>query len=244
MAERRRVDRAAAFVLHAYPYSETSLLVEAFTRPHGRVPWLAKGARRAGSRLRGLLLAFQPMEASWSGRGEVRTLIRCEWLGGRPLLEGKQMFYAFYLNELVLRLVPREDPHESLFDCYADAVGRLGTETNPAPILRTFERRLLQEIGYGLVLDRIADAGAPVEADQLYDYELERGPIPIRGSNGPGESAVLRGRSLLAIARDDYADPVVAQDAKRLLQAAIDLRLDRRPLHTRAMLGELTRKRC
>ena len=239
MAERRRVDRAAAFVLHTYPYSETSLLVEAFTRSHGRVPWLAKGARRAGSRLRGVLLAFQPMEASWSGRGEIRTLVRCEWLGGRPLLAGERLFCGFYLNELVLRLLAREDPHETLFDCYADAIARLGSESDTAPILRTFERRLLQEVGYGLVLDRVAGTGAPIEADRLYRYEPDRGPVLIVNGTSSEDVPLLPGRVLLAIERDDYSDPAVAQHAKSLMRMTIDHRLDRRPLHTRAILKEL-----
>jgi DNA repair protein RecO (recombination protein O) len=239
MVERRRVDRAAAFVLHTYPYSETSLLVEAFTRSHGRVPWLAKGARRAGSRLRGVLLAFQPMEASWSGRGEIRTLVRCEWVGGGPLLARERLFCGFYLNELVLRLLAREDPHEALFDSYADAIARLRHEIDAAPILRMFERRLLQEVGYGLVLDRVAGAGAPVEADRLYRYEPDRGLVVLSSGPGSGDSPVLPGRALLAIARDDYSDPSVAQCAKGLMRIAIDHRLDQRPLHTRAILREL-----
>ena len=152
MSERHRVDRAAAFVLHAYPYSETSLLVEAFTRPHGRLPLLAKGARRPGSSLRSVLVAFQPLTASWSGRGEVRTLVRSEWQGGQPLLRGEALLCGFYLNELLLRLLPREDPHEVLFDHYAAALNRLATEQEQAPILRGFERRLLQELGYALAL--------------------------------------------------------------------------------------------
>jgi DNA repair protein RecO (recombination protein O) len=241
MAERRRVDRAAAFVLHTYPYSETSLLVEAFTRSHGRIPWLAKGARRAGSRLRGVLLAFQPMEASWSGRGEIRTLMRCEWLGGRPLLAGQRLFCGFYLNELMLRLLAREDPHEALFDCYADVIARLGTESDAAPILRTFERRLLQEVGYGLVLERAAVTGAPIEADLLYRFEPDRGPIVTPNGGGSENAPVLPGRTLLAIARDDYSDPIVAQHAKHLMRIAIDQRLEGRPLHTRAILKELAK---
>jgi DNA repair protein RecO (recombination protein O) len=238
MAERQRVDRAAAFVLHAYPFSETSLLVEAFTRSHGRIPWIAKGARRAGSALRGALLAFQPLYASWSGRGEVRTLVRCEWQGGQPLLQGEALLCGFYLNELLLRLLPREDPHEGLFDHYALVVARLAESTETAPALREFERSLLQEAGYALVLDREAATGAPIEPDVLYRYEVERGPMRAVNGARPDEGLLLPGRALLAIARNDYADAVTMQYAKQLMRLAINRRLDR-PLHSRAIFREL-----
>ncbi len=102
MNQRHRVDGQPAFVLHAYPYSETSLIVDVFSRDHGRVAVLARGARRPRSVLRGVLLAFQPLELAWAGRGEVHTLIRAEWQGGQPLLAGKALFCGYYLNELLM----------------------------------------------------------------------------------------------------------------------------------------------
>ena len=83
---RQRVDGQPAFVLHTYPFRETSLIVEAFSRDFGRVSLLARGARRPRSALRGLLLAFQPLELAWAGKGEVQTLMKAEWQGGQPLL--------------------------------------------------------------------------------------------------------------------------------------------------------------
>jgi DNA repair protein RecO (recombination protein O) len=237
MSERHRVDRAAAFVLHGYPYSETSLLVEAFTRPYGRLPLVAKGARRPGSSLRSVLVAFQPLTASWSGRGEVRTLVRSEWQGGQPLLKGEALLCGFYLNELLLRLLPREDPHEALFDHYAAAVARLGTESEHASILRVFERRLLQELGYGLALEREAETGAALDPDRLYRYDPERGAVAA-GSDA-GEGPVFRGGALLDIARDDYTGASTAQAAKQLMRLVINHRLDRQPLHTRAIFKDL-----
>ena len=239
MSERHRVDRAAAFALHAYPYSETSLLVEAFTRPHGRLPLLAKGARRPGSSLRSVLVAFQPLTASWSGRGEVRTLVRSEWQGGQPLLRGEALLCGFYLNELLLRLLPREDPHEVLFDHYAAALARLATEREQAPILRGFERRLLQELGYALALEREAGTGAPLDPDRLYRYDLERGATAVAPGADAGEGLVIPGRALLDIARDDYTGPSTAQAAKQLMRLAINYRLDRQPLHSRTIFKDL-----
>jgi DNA repair protein RecO (recombination protein O) len=239
MSERRRVDREHAFVLHAHPYSETSLLVELFSRRHGRLPVLAKGARRAGSPLRGSLLAFRPLVVAWAGRGEVRTLVRCEWLGGHPLPTGDRLLCGFYVNELLLRLLPREDAHERLFDHYAGAVSGLAGEADPARVLRSFERRLLQELGYALTLDRDAATGAPIEPERAYRYEPERGPVPLAAGPVEPERGAIPGRVLLALARDDYDDPATAQAAKQLMRMLIDLRLDRQPLHSRTIFRAL-----
>src|SRR4051794_13373877 len=107
-----RQESREAFVLHTYPYRETSLIVEALTRSFGRIALLARGARRPRSAMRGVLLSFQPLALSWFGKGELRTMARAEWLGGQPLLQGEALLCGFYLNELLLRLLPREDAHE------------------------------------------------------------------------------------------------------------------------------------
>ncbi len=121
----KRVDGQAAYVLHLHPYSETSLVVDVFTREHGRVPLLARGARRPRSAMRGLLMSFQPLELGWFGGGEVKTLARAEWLGGMPLLGGRCLLLGYYLNELLLKMLPREDAHVALFDAYAAALRAL-----------------------------------------------------------------------------------------------------------------------
>lgn len=239
MSSRRRIDREAAFVLHTYPYSETSLLVEAFSRTHGRVPLVAKGARRQGSSLRGALLAFQPLTIAWSGRGEVRTLVRCEWHGGHPLPRGEALLCGFYLNELLLRLLPREDSHEALFDHYALAVARLAQGDAGGPVLRAFERRLLQELGYALTLDRDVATGAAVEAARLYRYEPEHGPVPVLNGAAGDDPRVVPGRVLLALAQDDYSDPATAAAARQLMRVLIDHRLDRQTLYSRTIFREL-----
>ena len=144
--QRQRVDGQAAFVLHAYPFRETSLIVEAFTRDFGRVALLARGARRPRSALRGLLLGFQPLEFSWAGKGEVLTLMKAEWQGGLPLLSGKALICGYYLNELLLNLLPREDAHVRLFDVYAETLRRFTAGLSEADI-RCFERAFLKELG-------------------------------------------------------------------------------------------------
>ena len=149
----KRVDGQAAYVLHLHPYSETSLVVDVFTRDHGRVPLLARGARRPRSAMRGMLMSFQPLELGWFGGGEVKTLAKAEWLGGMPLLGGRCLLLGYYLNELLLKMLPREDAHGALFDAYASALRALAEGGADAPELRRFEKTLLKELGYGLTLD-------------------------------------------------------------------------------------------
>jgi DNA repair protein RecO (recombination protein O) len=238
MPERHRVESEHAFVLHAYPYSETSLLVDLFSRRFGRLPLLAKGARRARSSLRGTLMAFQLILVGWAGRGEVRTLTRCEWVGGHPLLTGDALFCGFYLNELLMRLLPREDAHEALFDRYGEALAALARNDPPAPVLRSFEKRLLGEIGYALSLDRDAASGDPIDPAASYRYEIDRGPVRVPSTGTSGEPA-FSGRALLAIAADDFRDTTTLAEGKALMRLLIGHRLDRQPLHSRTVFRAL-----
>ena len=132
MMHRNKVDAQPAYVLHSYPFRETSLIVEAFSRDYGRVALLARGARRPRSAIRGLLMAFQPLELGWAGKGEVQTLMKAEWQGGQPLLTGKALFCAYYLNELLMHLLPREDAHERLFSVYAETLRRFSDRVQEA----------------------------------------------------------------------------------------------------------------
>jgi DNA repair protein RecO (recombination protein O) len=234
-----RVDNERAFVLHAYPYSETSLLVDAFTRDYGRLPLLARGARRPRSALRGVLIGFQPLLLGWSGRGEVRTLMRAEWMGGFPLPAGDALLCGFYLNELLMRMLARDDPHERLFDDYANALARIAHGDGPEPVLRWFEKRLLKEAGYALVLDRDVLTGDPVTPDAQYTYEPERGPVAtVRAREG---DTVVSGAALLALAADDFTDSRTLAQSKALMRMLINHRLDERPLFSRQMLRDLQR---
>src|SRR5260370_33338727 len=145
--QRERRDDQQAFVLHAYAYRETSLIVEVLTQGYGRVALVARGAKRPRSELRGVLQAFQPLTLSWAGSGELKTLIHAEWRGGLPLVCGSALLCGFYLNELLLKLLPREDPHPRLFDAYESALSRLANGAAQAPVLRPFELRLPAALG-------------------------------------------------------------------------------------------------
>lgn len=237
MVTRRRAEQEPGFVLHAYPYKETSLIVEAFTRRFGRVALLARGARRPRSALRGMLLAFHPLRLSWSASAELGTLGGAEWSGGLRSLEGVALMCGFYLNELLLRMLPRDDAHEQLYDAYAASLGRLSRGESHALVLRTFERRLLAELGYALVLDRDAASGAPIDPARRYIYEGDRGPVAVNGALA--SETTFSGRTLLDISQDDYARSETRDEARTLMRTLISQRLGGQTLHTRAVLLEL-----
>jgi DNA repair protein RecO (recombination protein O) len=236
MAERARQESREAFILHSYPYRETSLLLEVFARAFGRVSMVARAARSPRSPLRGVLLAFQPLALSWFGKGEVRTLARAEWVGGHPRLQGEALLCGFYLNELLLRLLPREDPHDALLGRYREALQQLASRGDSAPALRSFERALLKELGYALALERDSANGSAIDPAKSYRYDPERGPVEV--GDVASESAVS-GRTLLDMARDDYADPVTQQQAKALMRSLLNHRLDYQPLKSRRIFRDL-----
>ena len=233
---RRRTDHEPGYVLHSYPYKETSLIVEVFTRRHGRLGLLARGARRPRSAIRGMLLAFHPLGLSWSGSGELGTLRSVDWTGAHRAPSGLGLMCGFYLNELLLRLVPRDDPHERLFDAYAESLQRLAAG-DEEPVLRGFERRLLGELGYAPVLGHDAASGAPIDPQRRYVYEPDRGPVAVHGEQAA--PTALRGQTLLDIANDDYARADTRDEARRLLRELIAERLGGQTLHTRTVLKEL-----
>jgi len=232
---RKRVDHEPGYVLHTYPYKETSLIVEAFTRRFGRVALLARGARRPRSAMRGVLLSFHPLRFSWSGSADLANLMNAEWAGGIPLLGGRGLMCGFYVNELLLRLLPRDDPHESLFDVYAGALAGLASQEVSA-VLRDFEKRLLAELGYAPLLETDA-ASHPIDPERLYSYEPDRGPMPANGARSG--QLVVRGRTLLDVAAGDYASAETRDEARALMRALIGERLHGQSLHTRSILMEL-----
>lgn len=237
-AQRQRVDGAAAYLLHAYPYSETSLILEVFARDHGRLAMLARGARRPRAALRGVLHAFQPLELGWFGGGEVKTLAKAEWLGGIPLLQGEGLLLGYYLNELLLKLLPREDAHAVLFDAYASALAALSrgaTSATTSAELRRFEKTLLRELGYGLVLNRDA-RGLTIEAERAYRYQVERGAV---AADETESGQAISGRTLLDLAEDNYAAARCLAESKQLMRYLLSHYLAGQPLQTRRVFIEL-----
>jgi DNA repair protein RecO (recombination protein O) len=231
-----RVQHQPGFVLHARHYSETSLLLEVFSTRYGRLGLLAKGARRPGSRVRGLLKPFQPLLLSWSGRGELPVLTAGELDGETPLLQGAALYCGFYLNELLVRLLHRHDPHEALYGAYRETLMALIGTANAEIVLRLFEKRLLGEIGYGLVLDHDVGDQSPIEADAWYDYIPERGPLRLMHPElARAQGVIVRGTSLTALANDTLTEPAMLRDVKRLMRAVLARYLGDKPIHSRRL---------
>jgi DNA repair protein RecO (recombination protein O) len=232
-----RHDGQPALVLHTRPYRETSVIVEAYSRDHGRIALVARGARRPKSTLRGLLLPFQPLSLSWSGRGELRTLIRAEWRGPYSPLKGQALICGFYLNELLLKLLARDDPHEALFAVYEDTLASLARDGEQAAVLRRFEMCLLRELGYAVILDRDVERDEPVARERSYVYVVERGPMAAAGARANGVE--LSGQTLLDMQSGNFASTATQQQSKLLMRTLINHCLGDQVLHTRQLLRDL-----
>lgn len=231
-----RVEQQPAFVLHSYAWRETSLIVEALTRDYGRMALVARGAKRRTSELRGLLSPFSGLALAWSGRGEVKTLVRAEWTGGLVPLRGDALLAGFYMNELVVRLLARADAHPRLFGSYARALRALAAESvELGATLRVFEFELLREIGYLPALDVCADGGA-IEAAQCYRVDPQRGLVRTEWAH---DAVTVTGTTALAMAAGDFDSPSVAAEAKSMLRSIIRYHLEGRSLNTRRILQDL-----
>ena len=210
------VEAEPALILHARAYRETSLLLECITPTHGRVGLIARGVRRERSRLpRGLLQPLQPLLLSWVGRGELVTMTRAESSAAPFSFDGERIYSAMYLNELVLRLCARGDPHSELFEHYLQCLQRLSDSEPEAWTLRRFERDLMIDLGYGLVLDREIDSGQPLQASADYAYVIDAGPRPWSGNQ---RDLRVSGAALLALARDEMPSAEHTAELRRLMR--------------------------
>ena len=230
-----------AYVLHARPYRESSLLLELLTAAHGRVGTVARGARRPRSPLRGLLRPFQPLLVSWTGRGELHTLAAAEPAGPPHTLSGRALVSGLHLNALACVALAREDPHPEVFAAYGEALAALARGGDLDSPLRRFELALLAALGYAPALERDR-AGRPVEAESLYHYEPERGPVPAaEGGAAGGRSVLLHGGTLLALARGSPLAGRARGEARALLRLLLEHHLGARQRRVRALLEAVAR---
>jgi DNA repair protein RecO (recombination protein O) len=245
MSSARRVSLEPALLLHHYPWRDTSRILELLTRSFGRVAVIARGSRRSAAATGGALQPFTACLVSWSARGELGYLTGAERSYASPVgagevntLGGERLMSGFYANELLLKLLQRNDPHPALFDAYATLLQRLHSPAEDAArALRIFEKQLLDELGWGLNLEHEATSGASLAPGRSYRYGLEGGAEPVDGvAEG---TLIFSGASLLSLARERLDDPRSLADARRLLRAALDRLLDGRPLRTREILLEM-----
>lgn len=193
-----RVQIQPAYVLHTRAYRESSHLLELLTRDYGRVAAVARGSRGPRSRWKNILQPFRPLLVSWSQRGDLGTLSSADQVAAPPALPGSALYCGLYLNELLIRLLHRNDPHPEVFERYRDALGLLATGQDPQPTLRVFEKHLLQACGFGVSLDVEAGSERPISATEWYDYQPAKGAIRA-GTGAQRQSGIVPGQALLAL---------------------------------------------
>ena len=261
-ANDHKVSNQPVYVLHTYPFKETSLVVELFSQQFGRIAAVAKGARRPHSAMRGMLQSFQMLSGAWSGKNELKTLHSLDWHAGLTLIKGEALMCGFYMNELLLRLLPREDAHENLFEYYDATLKTLASEQDSASdkstgdkstndkktidkslnnskslaiTLRRFELKLLQEMGYAVPL--LTDENdKQIYAEKSYRYEAEYGACELSTTKN---GVQLSGSTLLSMAKNDYTETQTQNQSKQLMRYLLAHYLGDKPLHTRQLLIDL-----
>ena len=228
-----RVNLQPAFILHGRDFRNTSRLLDVFTLDYGRVTLVAKGARSSRSKLQGVLEPFSPLIISWSGKGDVQTLTGAESVKNTINLLGKQVMSAYYINELLQRLMTVHDPHFELFGIYKETLENF-SHTDEESVLRMFEKKLLAEIGYGLNLETDAENGTSLIKDELYYYDLERGPINIKRHEIDKEF-VISGQTLFDLSAEKFSSSQSKKEAKQLMRIILSHHLGDKPLKTRSL---------
>lgn len=227
------MDLTKTFVLHTRAFRETSLIVEFFTLEVGKVAAVARSARGPKSRFKGLLQAFSPLLISYSGRGDLLNLRSLELTAAPYDLTGKSLFSAMYINELLMRLLPRYDPLPALFDCYQQLLVNLSGDQNTEALLRCFEKNLLSLLGYGLLLEQEADTEHDIDPAGYYLLDPQVGPL--RVPHPDRDHHVFLGESLLALAAEKLDDKYVLRDAKKIMRLAFSSLLGAKPLKSREL---------
>lgn len=228
-----RVQQEPGYVVHTRPYSETSLFAELFSRHYGRLTAIAKGARRQKSKFRGALLPFRRLQVGWTGRSSLPVLTLAEPAETWVDVSGQSILCGFYINELVIKLLHRYDAHPELFDYYADAMRRLRGGEGREHVLRSFEKRLLAELGYAMNLDYEADGQRAIDPARTYRYVPHRGAVADGSDREQG--VPVSGAALQALRDETFGDDRTLQECKRLMRVMISHQLENRPLHARKL---------
>ncbi|MBE9609809.1 DNA repair protein RecO [Chitinilyticum piscinae] len=232
-----RINQQPAFILHQYPYRETSRLLDVFSRDHGRVMLVARGVQRPGSQLRSVLLAQQPLLLDWFGAGEVKTLHAAAWQPGMAQLAGRGLLCGLYATELIQRSMTREVAHPEVFAAYYRLLLELSRIPHDKPLmleaaLRRFERALLESCGFGIEWGQTS-AGEPVLVHKRYAFSLERG-VHETLADGAG------GAVLLGFSREQALDERQMHELKGFMRDVLAaVLLDDSPLQTRLMMRDL-----
>jgi DNA repair protein RecO (recombination protein O) len=234
----RRVLLAPGYILHHWPYRDTSRILEVLVRDHGRFTLFARGVRGAKPRFGGVLQPFDLLLLSFQVGREAGQLTGAESAEGSVALPAASLMAAFYLNELLLKLTTRHDPVPEVFEDYRRALAGLRSRERVEAVLRVFEKRLLEAVGYGVDLTSEARTGRVVEGGKFYRFRAAEGLFPAEGD----EPDAVAGSSLIALAREQLVEGRGLEDAHRVLQAAIAERLEGKELATRKVARALARQ--
>lgn len=241
-----RISLQPAFILHYRPYRESSFILDLFTQEYGRIALVARGIRTARSKTRSLFQPFVPLLTTWQGKSELMTLCSIEANGMPIYLRGKSLLSAFYLNELLVRVLHKHDPHPKIYSLYHETLRLLQISTSDQheflKTLRLFEKKLLQELGYGLQLQYDIPAGNCFMAEKYYLFCPEQGFKEIfldMNTNIKKKEGIFLGKSLQALATEELNTIESLQDAKRLMRLALAPLLGSQPLQSRKLFVEV-----
>ena len=195
----KRVQQEPGYVLHHRPFRDSSQILDLLTRDHGRIAVVARGSRGGRSRLAGVLRPFLPLRISWVAKSDLGTLTGAEAAGPPAGLRGDALLSAYYVNELMLNFLHRDDPQPEVFGLYEETVAQLNGRVDVAPVLREFEMNLLGLLGYAVNLAHEGGTHKSIEANRNYDYRVEQGPVPVQRAEGP---LVFDGKTLHKIGKN------------------------------------------
>ena len=230
-----RVESEPGFILHTIPYRETSLLVDIFTLNYGSLRCVAKGFRKPNKKgIAKTLFPYTEHHFQWQGRGELKTLIQADPIQAPVFLKQESLFVGLYINELLYKLLHQNDPHPSLYDFYHQLMAQLSSSAIEQAVLRRFEILLLEELGYGLVLDAEAETGQAVSAEHLYYYIPDQGLKLIQDQNA-NKTHALSGAEIIALSQGQLEQQSVLRTAKQLTRQVIDFYLDGKALNSREL---------
>ena len=230
-----RVESEPGFILHTIPYRETSLLVDIFTLNHGRLRCVAKGFRKPNKKgIAKTLFPYSEHHFQWQGRGELKTLTQADPIQAPVFLKQESLFVGLYINELLYKLLHQNDPHQSLYEFYRQLMTQQSTSEIQQPVLRRFEMLLLEELGYGLVLDSEAETGQAVSSEHLYYYIPDQGLKLIQDQTADNLHA-FSGADIMALCQGQLEQKSVLRAAKKLTRQVIDFYLDGKELNSREL---------
>ncbi len=231
-----RIQDQPVYILHHRPYQDTSQILEIFSRDYGRLAVMSRGSRGPKSKLKALLQPFNPLLVSWTGKGELPLLIKAEQSDQKSVkLTGKSLPSAFYINELLMRLLHRHDVNEDVFVLYQKILFNLSSTKSIETDLRIFEKQLLQILGFGLNLTIDLDANEQVQERLNYAYYIEHGPVLVSSSNFDPKQLVLQGKTLLAFENNILVEDDVRKEIKSLMRYILSYYLGDRPLKSREL---------